>query len=272
MKAVIVVQARIASTRLPGKVLLPAAGRPLLEWMLARVRASRHAQHVVVATTRSPIDDPLVALCARLGIEAYRGHPEDCLDRHYQVGVAAGADTVVKIPSDCPLIDPTIIDRVLDSYAGARGAYDYVSNLHPGSWPDGNDVEVMSMHALTAAWLEAKDAFDREHTTPFIWSRPERFRPFNVHWQTGLDHSHTHRWVVDWPEDYALVREVIETLASRDTTDLTSAAQFDLHAILGLMAERPELAELNARHRGYSHWAAHPGKQLSGARNQENPA
>lgn len=254
MNTVIVVQARVASTRLPGKVLLPAAGRALLEWMLLRVLAARHARKVVVATTISPIDDPIVALCRKLGVEIYRGHPQDCLDRHYQVGLATGADSVVKIPSDCPLIDPAAIDRVLDAYRAGRGEYDYVSNLHPGSWPDGNDVEVVAMRALSAAWREAEAPFDREHTTPFIWSRPERFRSLNVQWETGLDHSRTHRWVVDWPDDYALVREVIEALVARHQS--STPGLFDTQAILELLAGRPQLAERNARHRGYSYWAA----------------
>src|SRR5262245_17642253 len=116
MNVVVVVQARLASSRLPGKVLLPAAGEPLLAHMLRRVRAARRVERLFVATTHDPQDDAIVALCKELAVECYRGDPLDCLDRHYQIGLASFADAVVKIPSDCPLIDPDVIDRVLDTH------------------------------------------------------------------------------------------------------------------------------------------------------------
>ena len=252
MNNVIVVQARVASTRLPGKVLLPAAGRPLLEHMLRRVRAAKHAQHVVVATTTDPSDDAIVNLCAKLKVDWYRGDPLDCLDRHLQVGYQSDATAVVKIPSDCPLIDPAAIDRVLGAYAAqaANGCtYDYVSNLHPASWPDGNDVEVVSMRALATAARESRDPFDHEHTTPYVWQHPERFAALNVSWETGLDYSLSHRWVVDWPDDYALVKTLIETLEPRH------GALFNVQSMLELLAEKPALASQNAQHRGYSYFA-----------------
>lgn len=249
MSAVIVVQARLSSSRLPGKVLLPAAGRPLLAHMLHRVRAARHAKQVVVATTVDRGDDPIAALCSELGVDCYRGDPLDCLDRHIQVAQRWQAGAVVKIPSDCPLIDPAVIDQVLDAYHAGAGQYDYVSNLHPATWPDGNDVEVITLEALMTAASESDDPFDHEHTTPYIWTRPERFRALNVGWETGLDYSQTQRWVVDWLDDYHVVREVIETLTLRH------GPLFDVQQILALLTERPELALRNARHRGYSYFA-----------------
>jgi spore coat polysaccharide biosynthesis protein SpsF len=257
MRIVIVIQARMASSRLPGKVLLMAAGRPLLAHMIERMRAAQQANQIVVATTRDPGDDVIAALCRELAVDCYRGHPTDCLDRHFQVGQQCAADAVVKIPSDCPLIDPRVIDRVLASWrqlASTRNnaACDFLSNLHPASWPDGNDVEVMSMAALRSAALEATSSFDREHTTPFIWSRPERFRLRNVRWETGLDYSRRYRWVVDWVDDYRLVRDIIETLEPRN------GPCFDTQTILDLLEQRPELATRNARHLGYSHITARP--------------
>jgi spore coat polysaccharide biosynthesis protein SpsF len=251
MSSVIVIQARTASSRLPGKVLLMAAGRTLLAHMLERVRAASRATDIVVATTHERSDDAIVDLCQQLEVECYRGHPLDCLDRHYQIGEQRGADAVVKIPSDCPLIDPNAIDRVLDSWQ-RDAACDYLSNLHPASWPDGNDVEVVSLPALRSAALEATDNFDREHTTPFIWSRPERFSQRNVTWETGLDYSRRYRWVVDWVEDYRLVRDIIETLEPR------LGPCFGSQAILDLLAQRPELAARNARHLGYSYSMTRP--------------
>ncbi|MEY4580206.1 MAG: hypothetical protein RL701_4909 [Pseudomonadota bacterium] len=249
MSVVIVIQARLASTRLPGKVLLNAAGRPLLEHMLQRVRAAQHAQHVVVATTTDSSDNPIVALCERLEVACFRGHPSNCLDRHIQVGLQTQASALVKIPSDCPLIDPAAIDRVLAAYLASEGRYSYVSNLHPATWPDGNDVEVVAMDALTTAARETTDVFDFEHTTPYIWMRPERFAALNVVWETGLDYSQSERWVVDWIEDYEVVREIIEQLIERH------GPLFDVRCILQLLSERPELRHRNAHYRGYSYYA-----------------
>jgi len=250
MKLAIVIQARTASTRLPGKVLLPVAGKPLLERMLERVTAARHARHVLVATTTNAADDAIVALCAHLGVPCFRGHPDDCLDRHYQAGLWVGADAVVKIPSDCPLIDPRVIDRVLSVWSGAAQRYDYLGNLRPATWPDGNDVEVMSMAALDIAAREATDTFDREHTSPFLWSRPERFRLGNVVWETGYDYSRSQRWVVDWHEDYLFVCEVFSRLLG---TDGTTDACFSVNDILALLGREPQLAAVNAEHQGYNY-------------------
>jgi spore coat polysaccharide biosynthesis protein SpsF len=252
VRVVIVVQARASSTRLPGKVLMEAAGRPLLAHMIERIRAARSAERIVIATTTDPSDDAIVALCEQLEVDCFRGHPLDCLDRHYQIALRSAAEAVVKIPSDCPLIDPRAIDRVLSAWHECERPCDFLSNLHPASWPDGNDVEVMATSALACAWREADDPFDREHTTPFIWSRPARFRLANVTWESGLDHSQRYRWVVDWFEDYSVVREIVEQLAPRE------GPLFGVDAIIELLERRPELVARNARHVGYSHLAARP--------------
>src|SRR5262245_23566011 len=212
MKIVVVIQARTRSTRLPRKVLAEVCGRPLLAHMIDRVRLAREPDGVVVATTRDRADDAIVELCRELHVDCYRGHPEDCLQRHREIAVQYRADAVVKIPSDCPLIDPRVVDQVLGAFRRHADGYDYFSNLHPASWPDGNDVEVMSLAAITAADAEASDPFDREHTTPFICSRPDRFRLGNLTWDTGLDLSRRYRWVVDWREDLEVVRRIIEGL------------------------------------------------------------
>ena len=146
MRTVIIVQARTGSSRLPGKVLLPLAGKTLLERMMERILASHEADGAVIATTIEQEDDPIVDLCLDNRFHIFRGHPTDLLDRHYNTAKEYGADIVVKIPSDCPLIDPAVIDKVIRFYKD--NTYDYVSNLHPATYPDGNDVEVMSMKAL----------------------------------------------------------------------------------------------------------------------------
>lgn len=246
---VTVVQARTGSTRLPNKVLRPLAGKPLLVRMVERVQMAALAGTVVVATTTDTADDPIEALCAADGLACFRGDAHDLLDRHYQAGRRYGAEAVVKIPSDCPLIDPAVIDRVLGFYLAAPGAYDYVSNLHPATYPDGNDVEVMPMAALEAAWRGATRDFEREHTTPFFWENPGRFRLANVPWESGLDYSMSHRWTIDYEEDYQFICAVYEALYPTNP-------RFRLDDILALQAARPDITALNAHYAGVN-WYRH---------------
>lgn len=255
MRALVVVQARTGSSRLPGKVLLPVAGAPVLVRMLERVLAARSRFDLVVATTDRPEDDVLVELVRRFGARVFRGHSSDLLDRHYRAALAARAEVVVKIPSDCPLVDPAAIDRVLGTFLSDPGRYDFVSNLHPPSWPDGNDVEVMTFAALEQAFCAAAAPHEREHTTPYLWDRPERFRVGNVAWETGLDLSMTQRLTLDYADDYALVAAVYEALWRRDRP------VFSLADILALLEERPELRETNARYAGVN-WYRHHLSEL----------
>lgn len=245
-----VVQARVGSSRLPGKVLLPLAGAPLLVRMVERVQRARLAGTVVVATTTEAADDAVAACCAAHGLLCFRGDALDLLDRHYQAARHYGADVVLKIPSDCPLIDPAVIDQVLGFYLENAGCYDFVSNLHPATFPDGNDVEVMPMAALETAWREARRPLEREHTTPFFWENPGRFRLGNVAWATGQDYSMSHRWTIDYLEDYAFIRAVYEAL-------YPTQPDFGLADILHLLAERPDIAQLNAHLAGVNWYRNH---------------
>jgi spore coat polysaccharide biosynthesis protein SpsF len=263
VKVLVVVQARTASTRLPGKVLLPVAGAPLLLRMLERVRAARTPTEVVVATTTAAADDPVRELVRRAGMRCASGHPTDLLDRHYRAALECGlspepaaaggppADVVVKIPSDCPLIDPAAIDRVIGRHLEQPERYDFVSNLHPATWPDGNDVEVVPLPVLATAWREADRRHEREHTTPFIWDRPERFRIGNVRWESGKDLSMSHRFTIDYPEDYAFVRAVYDALWTAERP------LFGVAEILDLLAARPEVFELNRRYAGVNWYRDH---------------
>lgn len=251
MKIVIVIQARMGSTRLPGKVLLPLAGEPLLARMLERVSVAAEADELCIATTTAAEDEPIRQLGRRLGVRVESGHPTDLLDRHYQAGLATGADAVVKIPSDCPLIDPGVIDVVLGRFRQEAGKYDFVTNLHPPSWPDGNDVEVMPLSILELAWREARRPFEREHTTPFIWDQPERFRLLNVPSPLAEDLSRTHRFTIDLPEDYAFISRVYDLLWT------PRRPVFGLSQILQLLRDEPSLLALNARWAGRSWHLAH---------------
>jgi spore coat polysaccharide biosynthesis protein SpsF len=255
MRIVVVVQARMASTRLPGKVLMPLANRPLLERLLERVLAARTPSAVVVATTVDRQDDAIAEVAEEAGVECVRGHPTDLLDRHYAAAVTYRADVVVKIPSDCPLIDPDVIDRVIGYYAAHADRADFVSNLHPATYPDGNDVEVVPIGVLKTAWLEATETYEREHTTPFIWERCDRFRIHNVAWESGLDYASTHRWTIDYPEDYQFLAAVYQALRT-DTRPI-----FSLADVLSLVAARPDIAALNACHAGKGWYREHLGAE-----------
>ncbi|MDX2193988.1 MAG: glycosyltransferase family protein [Gemmatimonadales bacterium] len=257
MRVLTVLQARTGSSRLPGKILLPLGERTVLEVMLERVRRSRLAGTVCVATTTDPDDDALVALAERAGAATFRGHPTDLLDRHVQAARAFGADAVVKIPSDCPLIDPAEIDAVLAPFLAAGGALAYASNLHPPTHPDGNDVEVMTTAALEAAWREATDPDDREHTTPYLVRHADRFPQRNVPWARGLDLSASHRIVLDYPEDYALLRAVHAALAPADPA-------YTLDDIVQFLDTHPEVRALNASRLGI-HWWTLAGKPAPSA-------
>jgi len=246
VKTLVVVQARMGSSRLPGKVLLPLAGRPLLERMLQRLQGARLRFDLCVATSTAVEDEPIRQLCQRIGVPVVGGHPTDLLERHLLAAERLGADVVVKVPSDCPLIDPAVVDEVLGYFAHNRERFDFVTNLHPPTWPDGNDVEVMSRSVLSLAAKEARRPFEREHTTPFIWDNPQRFRIGNVRWRDGRDLSKTHRFTVDYAEDYQFITRVYEELCTAEKP------LFSLGQILELLERKPELARLNARFSGHS--------------------
>jgi len=248
-RIVTIIQTRRESTRLPDKVLMPLAGKPLFVQQVRRVQAAFLSGRVVVATTLSAADDRIVEICQEEDIEYYRGHAADLLDRHYRAACAYSADIVLKVPSDCPLIDPDIIDKTIAYYLEHEQLYDYVSNLHPATFPDGNDVEIMSQAALQEAHSHASSLMEREHTTPYIWERPEQFRIGNVEMEGGVDYSMTHRFTIDYEEDYHFIRAVYEAL-------YPSNPLFGVQDILALLESRPDIYEINAELAGVN-WYRH---------------
>jgi spore coat polysaccharide biosynthesis protein SpsF len=246
---VTIIQARISSTRLPGKVVLPLCGNTLLARMVERVSFAKSAGKIVVATTSNEEDIQIVEWCQQNNIEVYQGSKFDLLDRHYQVASKWKAKAIVKIPSDCPLIDPALIDKVIEFYFLNEGRYDYVSNLHPATYPDGNDVEVMSFAALEQAWENATATMELEHTTPYLWENPGQFRIGNMVWETGFNFSMSHRWTIDYPEDYEFIKQVYERL-------YPSNPQFSLADILQLLEEEPSLKKINEKWVGVN-WYRH---------------
>lgn len=250
INVVTVIQARMGSSRLPQKVSLPLAGKPLLIRMYERVLRSKFIGKLVIATTIESADEPLLKLCEEHKINYYRGHPTDLLDRHFKVALELEADAVVKIPSDCPLIDPGVIDKVLEYYLQNVDKFDYVSNLHPPTYPDGNDVEIMSITALRTAWENASREFEREHTTPFIWENPDKFRIGNVEWETGLNYSMSHRFTIDYLEDYLFIKAVYDELYKANPN-------FSLEDILKLLEQKPEIKKINEKFNGVNWYRNH---------------
>ncbi|NNG26047.1 MAG: glycosyltransferase family protein, partial [Ignavibacteriaceae bacterium] len=238
------------STRLPGKVMMPLAGKPLLYRMYERIDTSELAGEIVVALTEEKSDLPIIQLCEENKINYYRGHSSDLLERHFQAAKIFNVDAVVKIPSDCPLIDPGIIDKVIKYYIDNKHKYDFVSNLHPPSYPDGNDVEVMAMKSLEDAWQNAKLPLEREHTTPYFWDNPDKFRIGNVKWETGLNFSMTHRFTIDYKEDYDFIKVVYDELYSESKI-------FTLNEILNLLNDKPEIKKINEKFAGVNWYRNH---------------
>lgn len=250
LNIVTLIQARSGSSRFPKKILMPLCGKTLIQRMIERIQEAKLTGTIVVITTTDSSDDIIENICTENGINFYRGHPTDLLDRHFKAALEYNADAVVKIPSDCPLIDPGVIDRVLKYYSDNSGTYDYVSNLHPATYPDGNDVEVMSMPSLKIAWENASKDFEREHTTPYIWENTDKFRLGNVEWETGLDYSMSHRFTIDYMEDYLFIKAVYDELYD-------SNPEFSLNDILELLERKPEIKKLNEKYIGVNWYRNH---------------
>jgi glutamate-1-semialdehyde aminotransferase/spore coat polysaccharide biosynthesis protein SpsF (cytidylyltransferase family) len=221
----------MGSSRFPGKTLADLAGRPMLSRVVERVSQSHAIDKVVVATSVAAKDDPIAELCAKEGVPCFRGSEDDVLDRFYGAAKEHGADVVVRITADCPLIDAAVIDRVVERFHG--GDCDYASNVLHYTYPDGLDTEVFSMSALAEAWREAKKPSEREHVTPYL--RWGAFRVINVESEIPLPGGHQ-RWTVDHREDLEFVRGVYAAFQGR--------ADFRYHEVLELLKERPELASM----------------------------
>ncbi len=236
MRTVIINQARMTSTRLPGKVLKEVLGRTLLEYQIERLRQVRLANELVIATTTNDTDQPIVELCERLGIAYYRGSEENVLSRYYEAASHFRADVVVRVTSDCPLIDPGVMDEIIGLYINNQDKYDYVSNTLERTYPRGLDTEVFSMEALEKAYKEARGQSEREHVTLFMYRRPEQFRLANS--SGAVDYSH-HRWTVDTPEDFALIKLILQELYPVNN-------RFTWLDVLNLLNQHPEWIKINA--------------------------
>ena len=210
MNMLAIIQARMGSTRLPGKVLLPLGDKTILEHVVARVGQSARISGLVVATTVGKEDLAIVKLCAGMGVSVYCGAEDDVLDRFYQAARLFKADHIVRVTADCPLLDPEVLDAVIALHREEAG--DYTTNTLKATFPDGLDVEVMTWNALKTAWEQAGLASEREHVTPYIRKHPERFTLSNLECPQDLGAK---RWTVDTAEDYEFVRIIYQQLAAR---------------------------------------------------------
>ena len=227
-------QARMSSTRLPGKVLLDLAGAPMLAREVCRVQRAERVDGVVIATSTLPADDTIVALCRKHGWDFFRGSEVDVLDRYYRAAVAHRADAVVRVTADCPLIDPTVIDLVVQEFLENQTEVEYVSNLFPErTFPRGLDTEVIRFDALERAWREDDNPAWREHVTPYIQRRSEQF---SIHCVTNsIDHSYL-RWTVDTSEDLELARRIYNHFGYDS---------FSWQAALAVLDSHPAWSEIN---------------------------
>lgn len=231
---VAVLQARASSRRLPGKVLKPILGKPMLQHQIERVLRARLPQRLVLATSVNADDDPIAELGAACGIAVYRGSLDDVLDRFYRAAKPYAPSHVVRLTGDCPLADPTVIDAVIRF--AVDGKYDYASNTIRPTFPDGLDVEVATFAALRTAWQEATSKLDREHVMPFLHRQPERFRLGNYENDSDLSAM---RWTVDEPADFEMVRAVYEALYPHNP-------EFRFQDIINLITKNPQIAATNS--------------------------
>jgi spore coat polysaccharide biosynthesis protein SpsF len=235
-----IIQARMSSTRLPGKSLLPLGDTTILGYTVRQVQRAKRIGRVLVATSTDASDDAIEKYCKESSMEVFRGSLNDVLDRYYQAAKFAGAEHVARITGDCPLIDPAIVDAVAKVYE--QGNCDYISTGRiVSTFPDGMDTEIFSTAALEAAWQEAKLPSEREHVTPFIWNHPERFRV--VEYKNSRDLSAV-RLTIDEPADYEVIKDII-----------ANVPELSMQAVVAYLEKNPEAAAKNnsiIRDEGYA--------------------
>ncbi len=234
-RIIAIIQARVGSTRLPGKVLLDLEGKTVLEHVVNRVKKSRQIGETIVATTILKEDQKIANLCSGKGVRVYRGSENDVLDRFYQAARLFSAGHIVRVTADCPLIDHKIIDDVLSLHLKKKS--DYTSNIIKETFPDGEDVEVFTFTALKRAWQEARLSSEREHVTPYIRNNPEIFKLANFSFPEDLSGK---RWTLDEEKDYEFIGKIYGALYKKSKF-------FGMEEILGFLKSHPEYEKINSR-------------------------
>lgn len=236
MRTEIFVQARMTSTRLPGKVLKPVLNRPLLGYLIERLLQVQEADSVVILTTTKSTDDPIAHFCDFHNMPYFRGPEEDVLTRYYQAALERKTDVIVRVTADCPLIDPEVIDKAISEFKEANGTVDYLSNSLKRTFPRGLDVEVFSFKNLKKAYKAANKPYEREHVTPYFYQHPNDFSLKNIECKKNLS---KYRWTVDTEDDFKLISMIIEALYPKKP-------KFKTKDILELLKQHPDWNDINA--------------------------
>ena len=235
MKKAAIIQARMGSTRLPGKVLMQIEDKPLIGHIISRVQQSAYVDDIILATTTDSADDQLVAYAQEIGVKVYRGETANVLSRYYNAAKENNVDVIIRVTADDPFKDPVVIDKLIEAYVA--GDYDYVSNTIEPSYPEGLDIEVFSFSALEKCFKQAQEDFEKEHVTPYIWMHPEKFKLLNVKNDKDLSDI---RLTVDTAEDIVFAKEIYKNLYHKKK-------MFRLNDVLDLFEHKPELLSMMPR-------------------------
>lgn len=240
-----IIQARMDSSRLPGKVLMEIEGKPMLEFMHRRVKKSKLIDKIIIATTIKKNDNPIVDLCKKKNFLYYRGSENDVLDRYYKSALAYNPKTIIRLTADCPLCDPNLIDKTIELFNNKK--VDYASNTVPPDikkYPDGSDVEVFSFKSLKLAWNKSVDKKEREHVTFYFWKSK------NIFSTAMLDNKNNwgkYRITVDYKEDLIALKEIIKKLKIKNKSG-------SIAEVVQIIKENPEIYNLNSMHTYGSNW------------------
>lgn len=235
-RVVLIIQARMGSTRLPGKLLKKVLGRPLIAFLTERLRRVKNVDAIVMATTINPMDAQLIEFCQSEKLSYFRGSEENVLDRYYQCAKEYQADVIVRVTADCPLIDPAVIDEVIQQFLKKYSQMDLASNVIERTYPRGMDVEVFSFKSLETVINKAQRPEEKEHVTPYYYRHPETFKMDSI--VSKINNSH-HRWTVDTSDDLTLISLVLEVIYPKNPS-------FTLEELLNLFSEHPDWVEINA--------------------------
>ncbi len=245
------IQARTGSTRLPNKVLREIMGKEALLYMYDRVKLASSVSKVMIITSKNPNDDRIERLCAENNIPCFRGDENDLLDRHYKAAIQEQADFVLKIPSDSPLTDFRLINKMVSYWMEHQDDLDFVTNISPGTFPDGLDIEGCAFSALEKAWKEAKKDYQREHTFPFVWENKDLFKIKNFvnPIESKGNMFMTHRWTLDYEEDFTFIETIFKEF--KDQLD------FSMEDVLDLLKRKPEIEQINSKFAGVNWYRNH---------------
>lgn len=235
-KVVAIIQARMTSSRLPGKVMKEISGFPMLFHVINRVSKSRLINQIIIATTDDTSDDEIQKYCDLLGFTCFRGHPYDVLDRFYHAAKLYNAEIIVRVTADCPIIDPEVIDSLIKTFL--ESDVDFVANRLPPPWersfPIGLDVEITSFPALEEAWNKAKTKFEREHVMPYLYVEPGRFKTLIVQHEPDYGKK---RFTVDTPEDLEFIRLIFDHFSPK--------IDFSWIDVINFLSKNPQLEKIN---------------------------